>query len=58
VLGDLEWMEGSVPTPHGMIHVSMNRQQVKVRTTEGHCWLIVGHQRIAVNPNEDVVVNL
>ena len=26
VLGDLEWMEGDVPTPQGMIHVYMDRQ--------------------------------
>ena len=58
VLGDLEWMEGTVPTPHGMIHVSMNRQQVKVRASEGHGWLIIGDQRIAVKPNEDIVVDL
>ncbi len=33
VLGDLEWMEGDVPTPQGMIHVYMDRQQVKVSST-------------------------
>ena len=33
VLGDLEWMEGDVPTPQGMIHVYMDRQQVKVSCT-------------------------
>ncbi len=58
VLGGLEWMEGSVPTPHGMIHVSMNASQVKVLATEGEGWLYVGEQKVAIHPNEEVVVNL
>ena len=29
-LGDLDWLQGDVPTPHGMIHVEMNRHEVKV----------------------------
>ena len=57
-LGGLEWMEGSVPTPHGMIHVSMNASQVKVLATEGEGWLYVGEQKVAIHPNEEVVVNL
>lgn len=35
VLGDLKWMEGSVPTPNGDIKVYMNKQQIKVSATEG-----------------------
>ena len=26
-LGDLDWIKGDVPTPHGMIHVEMDRHQ-------------------------------
>ena len=32
-LGDLDWLQGDVPTPHGMIHVEMNRHEVKVFAT-------------------------
>ena len=47
-LGDLDWMEGDVPTPHGMIHVYMDRHQVKVHSTEGEGWLIVGDQKVRI----------
>ena len=47
-LGDLEWMEGDVPTPHGMIHVEMNRHQVKVLATEGSGMLFIAGQQIPV----------
>ncbi|MDR2914433.1 MAG: alpha-rhamnosidase [Tannerella sp.] len=39
VLGDLEWMEGSVPTPNGDIKVYMDKQQIKVSATEGEGYL-------------------
>ena len=55
-LGDLEWMEGDVPTPHGMIHVYMDREQVKVKATEGHGYLVVGNQRVAIKPNAETIV--
>jgi len=42
VLGDLEWMEGSVPTPNGDIKVYMDRQQIKVSATEGQGYLYFG----------------
>lgn len=35
VLGGLEWMEGSVPTPDGDIYVYMDRQQIKVKASQG-----------------------
>lgn len=57
-LGDLDWMEGDVPTPHGPIHVRMDRRQVTVRATGGHGWLIVGDQRVKVKPHQDVIVRL
>ncbi len=47
-LGDLDWLEGDVPTPHGMIHVEMNRHEVKVLATEGSGTLFVGNQQIPV----------
>ena len=57
-LGDLDWMEGDVPTPNGMIHVSMNHEQVKVYATEGQGWLIVGDQKVRIECNQEVSVKL
>ena len=54
-LGDLEWMKGDVPTPHGMIHVEMNRQQVKVKASDGQGWLIVDNQRLPIESDQEVV---
>ncbi|MDU1903145.1 MAG: alpha-L-rhamnosidase C-terminal domain-containing protein [Dysgonomonas sp.] len=39
VLGDLKWMEGSVPTPNGDIKVYMDKHQIKVSATEGEGYL-------------------
>jgi hypothetical protein len=39
VLGDMKWMEGSVPTPKGDIKVYMNKKQIKVSATEGEGFL-------------------
>lgn len=39
VLSDLEWMEGSVPTPNGDIKIYMDTKQIKVSTTEGEGYL-------------------
>ncbi len=56
-LGDLEWMEGDVPTPQGMIHVYMDQHCVKVLATEGQGTLYIGQQEIAIDCNKEVVVN-
>ena len=57
-LGDLEWMEGDVPTPHGMIHVSMDRRQIKVRATEGRGTLYYKDQSVDILPNREVILTL
>lgn len=41
VLGGLEWMEGSVPTPHGDIHVRMSTHEIRVQATEGRGFVYV-----------------
>lgn len=49
VLGGLKWMEGSVPTPNGNIHIHMDRKMIKVRATEGKGYLTIkaaGSQRL------------
>ncbi len=56
-LGDLEWMEGDVPTPNGMIHVEMNRHQVRVLATEGHGTLFIGNQRVTIESGTEVCVS-
>ena len=55
VLGNLEWMEGDVPTPHGLIHVRMDHRRVTVLSTDpGQGWLIVGDRRIPITPHQPV----
>jgi len=34
-LGDLEWIEGDVPTPNGKIHIFRNAVEIRVMTDEG-----------------------
>ena len=55
-LGDLEWIKGDVPTPHGMIHVEMDRHQVKVLATEGNGTLVIDGRQIPVTSGTEVSV--
>ena len=57
-LGGLDWLEGDVPTPHGMIHVSMDRHQVTVHATEGAGWLIVGDRKLQITAGEPAIMTL
>ena len=41
VLGGLEWMEGSVPTPAGAIQVYMDKEVIKVKATEGKGYVYI-----------------
>lgn len=41
VLGGLDWIEGSVPTPKGEIYVYMDQEKIKVTATEGEGYLYV-----------------
>ena len=41
VLGGLEWMEGSVPTPAGDIQVYMDKEVIKVKATEGKGYVYI-----------------
>lgn len=58
VLGGLEWMEGDVPTPYGLIHVYMDSQQIKVTSPGGQGILVVntaqGRIEIPLIPGENV----
>ena len=55
-LGDLEWIKGDIPTPHGLIHVEMDRHQVKVLATEGNGTLVVAGRQIPVTSGAEVSV--
>ena len=57
-LGDLEWMEGNVPTPHGLIHVYMDHRQVKVSATAGKGVLVLGEQHYTIEPGRELAVTL
>jgi alpha-L-rhamnosidase len=35
ILGDLQWIEGDVPTPEGKIHVVCNAKEIKVKSDSG-----------------------
>ncbi|MBP1639659.1 MAG: Bacterial alpha-L-rhamnosidase [Bacteroidetes bacterium] len=34
-LGDLQWMEGDVPTPNGKVHLYFSTKEIKVKANEG-----------------------
>ncbi len=51
-LGDLEWIEGSVPTPHGMIHIHLDRHSVSISTTEGEGTLFIDGREVSITPNQ------
>lgn len=57
MLGDLEWMEGEVPTPFGKIHVKMNKKEVCVKSNGGNGTLIIGRKRINIPSGEEVTVS-
>ena len=56
-LGDLEWMQGTVPTPHGLIHVYMDRHRIKVEASEGDGWLYIGDKKVHIEPNNELIIS-
>ena len=58
-LGDLEWMQGTVPTPRGVIHIFMSRNYVKIDSCcDADGWLLVGDKKVHIPAHEEVVVNI
>ena len=56
-LGGLKQMEGSVPTPDGLIHVSVKQHSVTVRNETPHSgWLSIGCLRYAIEGNDTLTV--
>ena len=52
-LADLEWMEGRVPTPNGIIHIRMERHYVCIRSDEGRGRLYLGNRCFDIEPHTD-----
>lgn len=52
-LADLEWMEGRVPTPNGIIHIRMERHYVCIRSDEGRGRLYLDNRCFDIEPNTD-----
>jgi hypothetical protein len=57
-LGDLEWIAGDVPTPNGLIHVEMNRHEIKVRATAGRGTLYYGDQQLTIEAGRETVMQI
>ena len=58
VLGGLEWMQGDVPTPFGLIHVEMDTRQIKIRATGGRGTLVYGDRQVSIEANRDVIMQI
>ena len=57
-LGDLEWMQGDVPTPFGLIHVEMDRHQIKTRATGGRGTLIFGNRQVSIEADREAILQI
>ena len=57
-LGDLQWMEGDVPTPFGKIHVAMNKYEVTIYSDGGHGILIIGEKTIEIPAKQEIKIAL
>jgi hypothetical protein len=53
-LGGLQWMEGTVPTPHGNIALRCDTKQIKIRSTEGEGTLRIKSKTIPKGNNISV----
>jgi len=62
VLGGLKWMEGSVPTPYGLIKVKMTKSKVTVSSDGGKGTLVVTRkgkiEHIAIPVGKELTVKL
>lgn len=56
VLGDLEWMEGDVPTPYGNIHIRMDKKGICVNSNGGRGVLIIGEHRYEIPCGKEISI--
>ena len=56
-LGGLKWMEGTIPTPHGDIYVSMNNKKIRVKSPGGKGIVYLpsknGYKAVEIKAGED-----
>jgi hypothetical protein len=52
VLGDLEWMEGKVPTPHGPISIRADRHSISILAPYGKGRLLLNSKEYEIKANE------
>jgi hypothetical protein len=52
VLGDLEWMEGKVPTPHGPISIRADRHSISILAPYGKGRLLLNGKEYEIKANE------
>ena len=57
VLGGLDWFQGEVPTPFGLIRVRMDAHAIVVSSDGGKGTLIIGNQHIAIPANKEITAN-
>lgn len=57
-LGDLEWMEGDVPTPYGKIHIYMDKKIIRIYSNGGNGKLIVNKKEITIPINNELTFEL
>lgn len=57
-LGDLEWMEGDVPTPYGKIHIYMDKNIIRIYSNGGNGKLIVNKKEITIPINNELTFEL
>ena len=58
VLGGLEWIEGDVPTPRGLIHVKMSKEEVTVNSNFPGGKLIVAGKEYPIIANRKNTIKL
>ena len=58
VLGSLRWMEGTVPTPFGGIHVRADSHSATVRSDGGKGTLFFGGKEVPIPANQEVRIDI
>ena len=56
-LGSLDWMEGSVPTPHGKICLTMDSEKITIHADEGKGLLTINGRTYAIEPGRECTIN-
>lgn len=56
VLGGLQWMEGSVPTPFGLVNVKMDGKTISVKSDGGKGTLVIGQHTYDIPAGQEVKI--